>query len=131
MDPARPRSTSAAASPRRCSWAASTPSTPPATPGSTSTPPTTPVPACPSPPPPVIGDINRHNPADISIGDLGQHIYSVTPDGTSNPGWPYLALDSTFSSGALTDVNGDGQTDLVVGGDSNPGPQGTHPRGGL
>ncbi len=80
---------------------------------------------------PVIGDINRHNVPDISVGSLGQHIYSVTPNGAANPGWPYQALDSTFSSGALADVNGDGQTDLVVGGDSNPGPQGTHPRGGL
>ncbi|MCW3044564.1 MAG: hypothetical protein JWL57_2722 [Actinobacteria bacterium] len=80
---------------------------------------------------PVIGDINRHNVADITAGDLGQTVLSVTANGVTNPGWPYLALDSTFSSGALADVNGDGQTDLVVGGDSNPGPQGTHPRGGI
>src|SRR6266498_406729 len=57
-------------------------------------------------------------------------ILSVRQDGPANPGWPYLAYDSVFSSGALADVNGDGQTDFIDGGDSccgNPG----HPKGGL
>jgi len=79
---------------------------------------------------PVIGDINRSGVPAISVGTLGQSILSVSPSGGENPGWPYLALDSTFSSGALADVNGDGTTDLVEGGDSFPGTPG-HPQGGL
>jgi hypothetical protein len=79
---------------------------------------------------PVIGDIHRAGVADVTVGDLGQTVLSVSQNGSTNPGWPYLAYDSVFSSAALADVNGDGTTDVVEGGDSYPGTPG-HPKGGL
>jgi hypothetical protein len=80
---------------------------------------------------PALGDINGDCTPDVTVGDLGQSIVSVKQgDGAANPGWPYLALDSVFSSAALADVNGNGQTDVVDGGDSFPG-NNNHPRGGL
>ena len=47
---------------------------------------------------PAIGDVNRHGVADVTVGDLGQTVLSVRENGASNPGYPYLALDSVFSS---------------------------------
>ena len=79
---------------------------------------------------PALGDINRDNTADVTVGMLGLTMPSLSHTGAMNPGWPYYTDDTVFSSPALADVNGDGQTDVVVGGDSTPGPPIDH-RGGL
>ena len=48
-----------------------------------------------------------------------------TPFNASNgsllPGWPYLTADSDFSTASLADLYGNGQTEVVEGGDSSPG----------
>ncbi|MEO7442763.1 MAG: FG-GAP-like repeat-containing protein, partial [Acidimicrobiales bacterium] len=79
---------------------------------------------------PALGDISRDGVVDATVGALGLSVHSVSAGGTSNPGWPYNADDTVFSSPALADVNGDNLTDVVVGGDSTPGGPIDH-RGGL
>ena len=37
------------------------------------------------------------------------------------PGWPFFTADSGFTTPALADLYGDGQTEIVEGGDSSPG----------
>ena len=79
---------------------------------------------------PAIGDVNRDNIADATVGMLGLTLPSLSHLGALNPGWPYYSDDTVFSSPALADINGDGQTDVVIGGDSSPGAPIDH-RGGL
>ena len=79
---------------------------------------------------PAIGEVNRDNQADVTVGMLGLTMPSLSHTGAMNPGWPYYTDDTVFSSPALADVDGDGQTDVVIGGDSTPGPPIDH-RGGL
>ncbi|MGH2721028.1 MAG: FG-GAP repeat domain-containing protein, partial [Actinomycetota bacterium] len=79
---------------------------------------------------PTLGDINADGTADATFGALGLKAWSLNQSGGVNSGWPYYTDDTTFSSAALVDVNGDGATDVVVGGDSTPGGPVDH-RGGL
>ena len=37
------------------------------------------------------------------------------------PGWPFFTADSSFSTPSLADLYGNGQTEIVEGGDSSPG----------
>ena len=66
-----------------------------------------------------IGDINSDGTPDLPFGTMGLTMHNLTASsGQQNGGWPFYADDSVFSSAALADVNRDGQTDIVVGGDS-------------
>jgi hypothetical protein len=69
-----------------------------------------------------IGDVNNDTFPDIGFGTIGLTAYSLRADnGGVNGGWPINMDDSVFSSAALADLNGDGVTDYVVGGDSTAG----------
>jgi hypothetical protein len=68
-----------------------------------------------------IGDINFDNTPDVTAGAVSLNAYSFDENGNVNSGWPIYTDDSTWSSPALIDVNGDGQTDMVEGGDSTAG----------
>jgi hypothetical protein len=68
---------------------------------------------------PAIGDINRDGVADLNSGAIGQNDFSVNERGQLNTGWPFFTGDTTFSSAALADVNGDGQTDVIIGNDAS------------
>ena len=69
-----------------------------------------------------IGDLNSDGTPDIPFGTMGLTMHSLTAtSGQQNGGWPFYSDDSMFSSAALADVNRDGQTDIVVGGDASPG----------
>ena len=79
---------------------------------------------------PAIGDINNNNSADINFGALGLKAWSLNQNGSVNSGWPYYWDDTQFATPALADVDENGVTDVVMGGDSSPGAPVDH-RGGM
>jgi hypothetical protein len=53
---------------------------------------------------------------------LGQDEYAFNAaNGALLPGWPFFTADSGFTTPALADLYGNGQTEIVEGGDSSPG----------
>ncbi|HXW38748.1 MAG TPA: hypothetical protein VEJ44_03555 [Acidimicrobiales bacterium] len=53
---------------------------------------------------------------------LGQEQYAFNAQtGAILPGWPFFTADSSFSTPAIADLYGNGQNDVVEGGDSSPG----------
>ena len=53
---------------------------------------------------------------------LGQYEYALNAaTGANLPGWPFFTADSGFSTPSLADLYGNGQTEIVEGGDSSPG----------
>ena len=81
---------------------------------------------------------------DVVAASLGQEEYALNATtGASLAGWPFFTSDSNFSTAALADLYGTGQTEVVQGGDQSAGfalgqnyPQGGHlrilnARGGL
>ncbi len=53
---------------------------------------------------------------------LGQNQYALNAaNGATLPGWPFFTADSSFSTPSLADLYGNGQTEIVEGGDSSPG----------
>ena len=59
---------------------------------------------------------------DVFAGSLGQESYALTATSGSVPaGWPFFTADSVFSTGAVGDLYGSGQDQLVMGGASTQG----------
>ena len=59
---------------------------------------------------------------DVFAGSLGQEAYTLTATSGSVPaGWPFFTADSVFSTGAVGDLYGSGQEELVVAGASTQG----------
>ncbi|MHB1547429.1 MAG: hypothetical protein ACYCX8_01655, partial [Acidimicrobiales bacterium] len=53
---------------------------------------------------------------------LGQYEYALNAStGSVLPGWPFFTADSGFTTPSLVDLSGNGQTDVVEGGDSTAG----------
>jgi hypothetical protein len=53
---------------------------------------------------------------------LGQDQYAFNAaNGAVLPGWPFFTADSSFSTPSLADLYGNGQTDVIEGGDSTAG----------
>ncbi len=67
-----------------------------------------------------VGDLEGGT--DVFAGSLGQEAYALTATSGSMPaGWPFFSADSVFSTGAVGDLYGSGQQELVVGGASTQG----------
>jgi hypothetical protein len=69
-----------------------------------------------------LADLNNDSVVDLPFGTmsvLARNLQAST--GASNGGWPYMTDDSSFSSGAVADVDGDGASDFIFGGDGTPG----------
>ena len=79
---------------------------------------------------PVLGDITGDGVPDVSVAALGLRSWSWNAKGDLNPGWPFYTDDTVFATSALADLQDDGATELVMGGDSSPGGRMDH-RGGL
>ena len=59
---------------------------------------------------------------DVVAGSLDQEAYALdASDGSTLPGWPFFTSDSVFSTPALADLYGTGQTEIVEGGDQTAG----------
>jgi hypothetical protein len=53
---------------------------------------------------------------------LGQEEYAFNAaSGSPLPGWPFFTADSDFTTPSLADLYGNGQTEVIEGGDSSPG----------
>jgi len=53
---------------------------------------------------------------------LGQNAYALDAgNGATLPGWPFFTADSGFTTPSLADLYGNGQTEVVQGGDSTAG----------
>ncbi len=71
--------------------------------------------------------------ASMAVGNLGGTTGTVAPslgqdeyalnaaNGAVLPGWPFFTADSGFTTPSLADLYGNGQTEVVEGGDSSPG----------
>ncbi len=69
-----------------------------------------------------IGDVTGAGTPDVTAGAVGQWMYSFNAvSGAVNAGWPFFTADTVFSSPALADLYGNGQTEIVEGGDSTHG----------
>jgi hypothetical protein len=67
-----------------------------------------------------VGDLQGGT--DLFAGSLGQEGYALTAtSGSVLAGWPFFTADSVFSTGAVGDLYGSGQEELVVGGASTQG----------
>jgi hypothetical protein len=69
---------------------------------------------------PAVGDLNGVT--SVVAPSLGQNQYALNAGtGATLPGWPFFTADSSFSTPSLADLYGNGQTEIVEGGDSSPG----------
>ncbi len=67
-----------------------------------------------------VGSLNGVN--AVVAPSLGQNEYAFAAgSGALLPGWPFFTADSGFSTPALADLYGNGQTEVVEGGDSTQG----------
>jgi hypothetical protein len=59
---------------------------------------------------------------DVVAGSLDQEEYALdAATGSALAGWPFFTSDSVFSTAALADLYGTGQTEIVEGGDQTAG----------
>jgi hypothetical protein len=67
-----------------------------------------------------VGHLNGVN--SVVAPSLGQDEYAFNAsNGSVLPGWPFFTADSGFTTPSLADLYGNGQTEVVEGGDSSPG----------
>ncbi len=58
----------------------------------------------------------------VAAPSLGQEAYALNAaNGSSLPGWPFFTADSGFTTPSLANLYGNGQTEVVEGGDSSAG----------
>jgi hypothetical protein len=67
-----------------------------------------------------VGNLNGVN--GVLAPSLGMNEYAFNAaSGSILPGWPFFTADSGFSTPSLDDLYGNGQTDVIGGGDSSAG----------
>ncbi len=67
-----------------------------------------------------VGNLNGVN--SVVAPSLGQDEYAFNAgNGSILPGWPFFTADSGFTTPSLADLYGNGQTEVVEGGDSSAG----------
>ena len=65
---------------------------------------------------------NLNGVTSVVAPSLGQNEYAMNAgNGSILPGWPFFTADSGFTTPSLADLYGNGQTEVVEGGDSSAG----------
>ena len=65
---------------------------------------------------------NLQGGTDVVAGSLGEASQAMNAvNGAILPGFPWFQADSDFTTPALADLYGNGQTDIIEGGDSTAG----------
>lgn len=80
---------------------------------------------------PVAGDLDRDGQLEIVAAGFDHNIHAWNLDGSSLSGFPRFVYDTVWSSPVLADINGDGLTEIVVGGDMDDYPGAPLPPGGV
>ena len=70
---------------------------------------------------PAIGDIDHDGLPDIVASSWDQHVYAWNHIGAILPGWPRFIYDTSWSTAALADLDGDGSLEIIVGADMDFG----------
>ena len=70
---------------------------------------------------PVFGDVNGDGQGDVVASGLDQRIHAWRLDGNYLPGFPRFINDTSLSTPALADIDGDGRREIVVGADMDAG----------
>ncbi|HET9077726.1 MAG TPA: PQQ-binding-like beta-propeller repeat protein [Acidimicrobiales bacterium] len=68
---------------------------------------------------PAVGNLQGQT--DLVSGSMGQFTDGFTASGATLAGFPWFAADSNFSTPAIADLYGNGQNEVIEGGDSTQG----------
>lgn len=69
---------------------------------------------------PAIGNVFNDGHNHVVIGGLDEHVYLVDGvTGQDKPGWPVWVGDTIWSSPALSDIDGDGKLEIIIGTDAH------------
>jgi hypothetical protein len=69
----------------------------------------------------VVGDLFGNGQEEVVAAGLDHYLYAWNAQGQLLPGFPINLWDTAVNTPLLTDLTGNGQLDIVVGGDSVPG----------
>lgn len=71
---------------------------------------------------PVAVDLDRNGRLDIVVTSWDHNIHAYRQDGSELPGWPVFLQDTSWSSPAVADLDGDGWQEIVFGYDCDGAP---------
>jgi hypothetical protein len=80
---------------------------------------------------PAIGDLDKNGSPEIVASSWDHNLWAWHLNGAVVAGFPVFLQDTSWSSPAVVDLDGDGGLEIVVGGDMDAFPGAPYPAGGL